>query len=66
MKNIMSFIVAIFVAGFLSGCGKAEANRILAASVTPELVQYQAVIKWDGKLPVTSLGGSAVPFIGVK
>lgn len=43
---------------------KAEANEILAKSLTPELVQYESLQKWDGKLPTVSSGG-AVPFITV-
>ena len=42
--------------------GKADANRILQESISPELIQLKAVEKWDGKLPM-STGGGAVPFI---
>ena len=45
---------------------QADANRILATSVTPELVQYQAVQRWNGILPSTMIPGSATPFINVK
>ena len=42
---------------------EAKANLVLAKSVTAELIQWQSVQKWDGKLPqVTS---SALPFIQV-
>jgi regulator of protease activity HflC (stomatin/prohibitin superfamily) len=42
---------------------KAEANRILTQSLSPELLQYEALQKWDGKMP-TYLGGSGqLPFI---
>ena len=45
---------------------QAEANRILSQSVTPELVQYQALQKWDGKLPMfTGSGNNATPFINI-
>lgn len=40
---------------------QADANRILASSITPELVQYKAIEKWSGALPQVS--GGAVPFI---
>lgn len=30
---------------------EAEANRKLAESLTPELIQYQQIMSWDGKLP---------------
>ena len=38
---------------------QAEANRLLTASLTDTLVEYQKVQKWDGKLP-TVTGGSAI------
>lgn len=41
---------------------QAEANRQLAESVTPELIRYQQIQRWDGKLPVFS-GGNATPLI---
>ncbi len=51
---------------------KADANRLLQASITNELirlkeleVQKDAVDKWDGKLPATVAGGS-VPFLNIK
>jgi regulator of protease activity HflC (stomatin/prohibitin superfamily) len=40
---------------------QAEANLKLAKSLTPELIQYQQVQRWDGKLPVFS--GGATPLI---
>lgn len=43
---------------------ESKANLLLAKSVTPELIQWQAVQKWDGKLPNVTSG--AVPFIEVK
>lgn len=39
----------------------AEANKVLAASVTPALIEYQRIQRWDGKLPVFTSGG--VPLI---
>lgn len=44
---------------------EAEANELLTKSMTPELLQYRAMDKWDGKLPTVS-GTNAVPFINVK
>ena len=38
---------------------QAEANRLLTASLTDTLDEYQKVQKWDGKLP-TVTGGSAI------
>ena len=35
---------------------QAEANKQLAQSLTPELIRYQQLQRWDGKLPVFSGG----------
>lgn len=43
---------------------QAKANKILAESLTPEFVQYQAITKWDGVLPKFT-GSAAIPFIDV-
>lgn len=43
---------------------QAKANQILAASLTPEFVQYQSILKWDGRLPQTT-AGNALPFINI-
>lgn len=40
---------------------QAEANLLLAQSITPNLVQYEMTKRWDGKMPQVS--GSAVPMI---
>lgn len=45
---------------------QAEANKVLAASITSEFVNYQALQKWNGILPTTMLPNSSVPFVGVK
>jgi regulator of protease activity HflC (stomatin/prohibitin superfamily) len=44
---------------------QAKANKILAESLTPEFVSYQAILKWNGELPRMT-GNSAIPFINVK
>jgi regulator of protease activity HflC (stomatin/prohibitin superfamily) len=41
---------------------QAEANRMLSQSLTPDLIRYQQLQRWDGKLPVFS-GGGATPLI---
>jgi regulator of protease activity HflC (stomatin/prohibitin superfamily) len=41
--------------------GQAKANEALSRSITPILVQYKSVEKWNGILPQVS--SSAVPFI---
>lgn len=40
--------------------------RADALSQNPRLVSWEAVEKWDGKLPVNMYGGAAIPFIDVK
>jgi regulator of protease activity HflC (stomatin/prohibitin superfamily) len=43
---------------------QADANQLLNSSITPMLLQYDALQKWDGVLPqVTGTGG--VPFISL-
>jgi regulator of protease activity HflC (stomatin/prohibitin superfamily) len=45
--------------------GEAEANRLKTSSLSPALLQYLALTKWNGELPqVTGSGG--MPFINLK
>jgi regulator of protease activity HflC (stomatin/prohibitin superfamily) len=50
--------------------GEAEASAIRARAdalrANADLVQLQAVEKWDGKLPTTMVPGSAVPFLNMS
>lgn len=39
---------------------EAKSNEILARSITPNLIRYQQLKQWDGRLP-TFMGNSAVP-----
>lgn len=48
----------------LNAEAQAKANKILADSLTPQFVQYQAIIKWNGELPQTNATG-AIPFINI-
>jgi len=41
---------------------QAEANHQLAQSLTPDLIRYQQLQRWDGKLPIFS-GGGTTPLI---
>jgi hypothetical protein len=41
---------------------KTEQNKIRSAGITPQLLQEQAIRKWNGKLPSTYSGGS-LPFV---
>lgn len=43
---------------------EAAANAIVSQSLTSELVQYNAIVKWDGKLPQT-MAGASTPFINL-
>ena len=42
---------------------EADANKLVAASITPVLVEWQTIKTWDGKLPQVS--GGATPFINL-
>jgi regulator of protease activity HflC (stomatin/prohibitin superfamily) len=44
---------------------QAVANDLLAKSVTPALIQYKQLDRWDGRLPLFT-GGGAVPLIDVS
>jgi uncharacterized membrane protein YqiK len=50
--------------------GEAEAAAIRARAdalrANADLVQLQAVEKWDGKLPTTMVPGSALPFLNLQ
>ncbi len=41
---------------------KADSNRLISTSLTSELLQWQSLNKWDGKMP-TTVAGSSMPFI---
>jgi regulator of protease activity HflC (stomatin/prohibitin superfamily) len=44
---------------------QAEANDLLARSITPALIQYEQLQRWDGKLPLFT-GGGGMPLIDVS
>ncbi len=44
---------------------QAEANRKLAESLSNELINYEKINKWDGKLPQVQTGSESGSFIGV-
>lgn len=48
----------------LKSMAEAQSNEILSKSITPELISWQAVQKWDGKLP--SVTSNSIPFIDIK
>jgi len=43
--------------------GEAESNRLVRESLTKDLIQFEALKKWDGKLPLVTSGG--IPLINV-
>ena len=43
---------------------QSESNRLLSASLTPSLVEYKRIEKWNGQLPQVSGGGT--PFINLQ
>ncbi|MEO1131428.1 MAG: prohibitin family protein [Cyanobacteria bacterium J06639_1] len=46
--------------------GQAEAQRLQRLTLTPELLQKQAIEKWDGQFPMVLGGEGALPFINIK
>ncbi len=52
----------------LKAVAEAEAIRITGDALrqNQQLIQLEAVKKWDGKLPITMLGGGVLPFIDIK
>ena len=45
---------------------QSEANKVLAESLTPELIRYQQLQRWDGRLPVFQGGGNVTPLINAS
>jgi regulator of protease activity HflC (stomatin/prohibitin superfamily) len=50
-------------ATLINAKAQADANQLLNASLTPTLVQWQAIQKWNGNMPTVT--GGAMPFIDV-
>lgn len=48
----------------LRSIAQAEANKILSQSLTPALVQYRMIEKWDGMMP--KISGGATPILDVN
>ncbi|TMC74822.1 MAG: hypothetical protein E6J15_08475 [Chloroflexi bacterium] len=42
---------------------EASANKTIQATLTPEVLEYLALVKWDGKLPQSTNG--SVPFVNL-
>lgn len=45
--------------------GQAESQRLQRQTITPELLQKQAIEKWDGRFPTVMGGEGALPFINI-
>jgi len=44
---------------------EAEANKAVAKSLTPELIDYQKVLKWNGSVPTVQTGEGTYPIISL-
>lgn len=44
---------------------QSKANKILAASITPELVRYKSVEKWNGSYPQVVGGEAMIPMVNL-
>jgi hypothetical protein len=53
-------------AAIINAKGQAEANRLLTESLTPMILEYAKVNRWNGKLPTTSVGSGSSTIIGLK
>ena len=45
--------------------GQAEAQRLLRENLTPEILQKQAIEKWNGEFPTVLGGNGALPFLNI-
>ena len=50
----------------LKAQAEAEANEIVARSLSPNLLQYEALKRWDGTLPRFTGSDNPVPFLNVE
>lgn len=46
--------------------GQAESQKLLQTSLSAEILQKQAIEKWDGKFPLVMSSNGALPFINVN
>jgi hypothetical protein len=53
-------------AAIIRAKGQTEANRLITQSLTPLILEYNKVNKWNGKLPTTSVGSGSSTIIGLK
>jgi regulator of protease activity HflC (stomatin/prohibitin superfamily) len=45
--------------------GQAEAQRLLRETLTPEILQQQAIAKWDGRFPAVVMGEGSLPLLNL-
>ncbi|MEF7420813.1 hypothetical protein V4W98_15130, partial [Enterococcus faecium] len=45
--------------------GQAEAQRLQRQTLTSELLQKQAIEKWDGRFPTVMSGNGTLPLINI-
>lgn len=45
--------------------GQAESQRLMRQTLTPQLLQKQAIEKWNGSFPQVMSGNGALPFINI-
>ncbi|MBF6568468.1 MAG: hypothetical protein IVW54_06290 [Candidatus Binataceae bacterium] len=47
---------------------EAKANQLIAASMTPQLIQYMAIQRWKGEVPTwqTAGGQASIPFVSMQ
>ena len=46
--------------------GQAEAQRLQRLTLTPELLQKQAIEKWDGRFPMVMGGNGSLPLVNIN
>jgi len=46
--------------------GQAESQRLMRQTLTPQLLQKQAIEKWNGNFPQVMSGNGALPFINIS
>jgi len=46
--------------------GQAEAQRLQRLTLTPELLQKQAIEKWDGRFPTVMSGNGSLPLVNIN
>lgn len=62
-KQAIAVATGVAESRLINARAEAEANRLVAASVTPDLIQLVAAQKWNGVLP--GVTGGAVPFVNL-